>query len=110
MRLPNAERAVIRIEKLTDYSLNPWHEGGKHKARVFRSALGVTIDDADWLREEILELVLETDARPGRTSGFGQKYIVDILIEHGEQKATVRTTWMIDSSADFPHLTSCYVI
>src|SRR5713226_9416921 len=103
MRLPNADRAVVRIEKLVDYSLNPWHEGGKHKARVFRSTLGITIDDADWLREKILELVLETDALPGARSVFGQKYVVDILIEHGGRKAAVRTTWMIDKGVELPH-------
>jgi hypothetical protein len=51
MKLPNAERAVVDIAKLQDYSLNPAHDVGKHKARVFRSALGLTISDADWLRE-----------------------------------------------------------
>ena len=44
-KLPNAERAVVDIAKLRDYSLNPTHDVGKHKARVFRSALGLTVDD-----------------------------------------------------------------
>lgn len=41
MRLPNPERAVVEIAKLTDYCLNPMHEDGKHKARVFAAALGL---------------------------------------------------------------------
>jgi hypothetical protein len=45
-KLPNAERAVVEIEKLRDYSLNPGHDEGKHKARVFRAALGFTRADA----------------------------------------------------------------
>ena len=33
-KLPNADRAVVDLGKLRDYSLNPLHEVGKHKARV----------------------------------------------------------------------------
>ena len=110
MRLPNADRAVVKIQKLTEYSLNPWLDAGKHKARVFRAALGITIDDAEWLREQILESVREAEASPGGISVFGQKYVVDILLKKGERKAVVRTTWMIDHGTDFPRLTSCYIL
>jgi hypothetical protein len=47
MQLPNAERAVIDIVKLTDYYLSPDHPRGRHKARVFASALGMTASEAD---------------------------------------------------------------
>jgi hypothetical protein len=50
MILPNAERAVVDIRKLRDYCLNPLHEEGKHKARLFMAALGMTDKDADGLR------------------------------------------------------------
>lgn len=49
MRLPNLEHAVIDIEKLRAYVLNPLHPEGRHKARVFLAALGVSADDATWL-------------------------------------------------------------
>lgn len=39
MKLPNAENAVVSIEKLRDYSLNPNHPEGKHKARAFLEKL-----------------------------------------------------------------------
>ena len=51
MKLPNAPRAVVDIAKLRDYSLNPKHPEGKHKARVFAAALDLGIADATWLRE-----------------------------------------------------------
>ena len=41
MLLPNAEKAVVDISKLRDYCLNPNHEVGKHKARVFSAALNL---------------------------------------------------------------------
>ena len=55
MRLPNAEHAAIDIEKLKDYCLNPEHPKGKHKARVFYEKLGLTRNDAELLRELVLE-------------------------------------------------------
>lgn len=68
MKLPNAERAVVRLEKLTEYSLNPAHDKGGHKARVFASASGITIDDAEWLREECLRVAREGEATQTKTS------------------------------------------
>ena len=34
MRLPNADRVVVDVVRLRDYSLNPTHGKGRHKARV----------------------------------------------------------------------------
>ena len=62
MRLPNSHSAVVEIEKLRDYSLNPIHPVGKHKARVFRAALGITNGEAEWLRERALEAAVTDDA------------------------------------------------
>jgi hypothetical protein len=44
MKVPNAERAIVEIEKLRDYCLSESHPRGKHKARVFASVLGITTD------------------------------------------------------------------
>ena len=54
--LPNGDRAIVDIAKLTDYCLNPQHEDGKHKARVFASALGLGREDAEWnsLRDRLV--------------------------------------------------------
>ena len=109
MKLPNAERAVIEIEKLLTYSLNPEHEVGKHKATVFRAALGITLDDAGWLREIILQKVVDAEAVRGPASPFGEKYVVDMEVERAGRKAIVRTAWIVEAGIDFPRLTSCYV-
>ena len=45
MIIPNAERAAVDIRKLHDYCLNPDHDEGKHKARLFHKALGMTAQD-----------------------------------------------------------------
>ena len=50
MKLPNGDRAEISTEKLRLYCLNPNHSSGKHKARVFQSALGITTENVDRLK------------------------------------------------------------
>ena len=109
MRLPNPHKAVVALEKLRDYSLNPSHPLGKHKARVFGSALGLTRDDASWLRERALEIAATDDAVPWLTSVFGDKYIIDSVLHHGGKAAVVRFCWIVEFGTDFPRLTSCYV-
>ncbi|KHE91343.1 MAG: hypothetical protein K8F52_10460 [Candidatus Scalindua rubra] len=42
MKIPNAEYAVVDIRKLCDYCLSSIHDEGKHKARLFKSTLGIT--------------------------------------------------------------------
>jgi hypothetical protein len=65
MKLPNADHAVVEIEKLRDYCLSTTHPRGRHKARVFALVLGITADDVEELREAILSAVLlEMPRRP----------------------------------------------
>ena len=63
MTIPNAEHAVVDIRKLRDYCLNPMHDEGQHKARLFAIALGMTTDDAEDLRALLLQAVKTADAQ-----------------------------------------------
>ena len=114
MRLPNAENAVVDIEKLRDYCLNPEHPDGKHKARVFFAKLGITKDDAESLRQAILEGILLADAVEQVRTSYGRRFAVDLLISKGEgivlARAVVRTAWMIREEEDSPHLTTCFCL
>ena len=49
-KLPNRNNAVVSLEKFTEYLLNPEHPTGRHKARVFKAALGLTLENAEFLR------------------------------------------------------------
>ncbi len=91
MQIPNASNAVVDIRKLRDYCLNIEHNEGKHKARKFSSILGMTADDAEDLRQIILEIVKTQEAKLGRRDEFGQRYTIDFLLEWQDQRATIRT-------------------
>jgi hypothetical protein len=109
MQLPNSHKAIVEIEKLRDYSLNPNHPVGQHKARVFRAALGIKLNDAEWLCERALKIASTDDAQRSAPSVFGDKYVIDSVIEREGKSAIVRFSWIIEYGTDFPRLTSCYV-
>lgn len=79
MKLPNADRAVVEIEKLRDYCLSSSHPRGRHKARVFVTALGITADDAEELKQAVLSAVLTEEATPTERDEYGQRYILLIF-------------------------------
>lgn len=109
MTLPNADQAVVEIQKLRDYCLNPTHPRGKHKARVFESALGLTEDDAERLREELLAAVQKNDAKRLFEDEYGVRYQVEFKMGVASNHATIRSVWIVRSNESFPKLATCYV-
>ncbi len=110
MLLPNVERAFIDRRKLADYSLDPTHPVGRHKAAVFRDALGFGVSDAETLLEIALRAVRIHEAVAGRRDEFGQRYTVDFPVTTPIGSATVRSAWIVRTSEDFPRLTTCFVL
>ncbi|NUM75616.1 hypothetical protein HUU40_14745 [candidate division KSB1 bacterium] len=109
MKIPNAERATIDIRKLRDYCLDPTHDEGKHKARLFAAALGMTADDADDLCDMLLRaIVTHDDARLGRSDRYGQRYLLDFMMEWRGRRAMVRSGWIMEHGKDIPRLTTCF--
>ncbi len=108
--IPYADRAVIDIRKLRDYCLNPAHDEGRHKARVFAAALGLTLIDAEALRAILLDIVLTHEAQLDDRDAYGQRYIVDFWLDwHGKQ-AQGRSGWLLEHGSMTPRLTSCKVL
>jgi len=64
VKLPNAEEAIVEIEKLRDYSLSPDHPVGKHKARVFEASLGLRREHAQETLERLHAAHSATNACP----------------------------------------------
>ncbi|MGH9609017.1 MAG: DUF6883 domain-containing protein [Bryobacteraceae bacterium] len=108
-KLPNPDRATVDIAKLRDYCLNPNHEDGKHKARVFASALRIRQAQAGWLRDRLLLAAKSEEVVMIGESRFGKLYVLDFLVTTSFRSAIVRSGWIVRASEDFPRLTTCYV-
>ena len=107
--LPNAEHAMVQLSKLRDYVLNPQHPEGRHKARVFRSALGLIVDDAEELQRALLQAARLHEALPAGNDQFGSRYRVDFEMVRQSRSARIRSLWIVTPD-NIPRLTSCYVL
>ena len=110
MKMPNPQRAVADIEKLQQYCLNPQHPRGRHKARLFGAALGLTLSHAEDFRDALLRAAATYDATPTERDDYGQRYVVDFTMSGPAGQARVRSIWIVRRHEDFPRLTSCYVL
>lgn len=107
-KLPNGASAVIPIEKLVGYCLNPNHSSGKHKARVFASALGIRADNAEDLQQLIALAAIEGEVIQQDSTAFGQLYKVDwVIINH--DSLVLRTLWEIRTGQSVPRLISAFI-
>ena len=109
MLLPNGDRAIVDIRKLRDYCLNPDNPRGTRKARVFRSALGMTKVDAPSLRRRLLEVAASEQAQLGELDRFGERYTIDFELRRGARHVVARSGWIILTDETVPRLTTCYV-
>jgi hypothetical protein len=109
-RLPNGDRAILDIRKLEDYCLSPSHPRGRHKARVFRAALGLRRDDAAWLRATLLEAAATGEAVPVSTDAWGTHWQLDVVITRHRKRAMVRRLWIVRTDEDLPRLVTCWVV
>ena len=109
MKLPNAEQAVVDVEKLTDYCLSSDHPRGKHKARVFQSACGLTAEHAELVRAQLREAAEVGDAVEVGSDVHGQRFVIEYPIQGPAGAAHVRTAWIIRQDEDFPRFVSAYV-
>lgn len=110
MKLPNSDRAIIDDQKLTGYCLNPNHADGQHKANVFQSALGISLDDVEELKAALREAVWICDATLGKSNQYGRRYVIDFSMTRLEKRAVIRSVWIVRYDEDFPRLVTCYVL
>ncbi len=119
MFLPENEKAIVDIAKLRDYCLNPNHPVGKHKAKVFASALGFTAEDAGRLRQMLFNAALLDQAVVKEKDQYGQRYQIDFAINLysldavgivTEGVVVIRSAWIVLINEVLPRLTTCYVL
>ncbi len=110
MKLPNGEHASLGT-KLGDYVLNPFHRHGQHKARVFESALGITLANQEVLARALLAAAKDSnDFAASGDNGFGETYTLRFRLTVEKGSATVLSAWIIRHNEDFPRLTTCFIL
>ena len=87
MKLRNAERAAVDVDRLRNYCLSLEHRRGCHKARVFKSSLGITQDHAEILRKALLAAALNLNW--SRSTGPG---ICRASMGHGRSQSCADRT------------------
>ena len=113
--LPNSENAIIEDSKLKEYALNPESDAGRHKARVFQSALGFNLTNWQLLKQSILENLPHQAAQVKGETAFGKKYTVELhLTGPNRNTVPVLTVWQFDRQpdgtlSDMPRLVTLYV-
>jgi hypothetical protein len=110
MKLPNAEQAIVEMSKLVGYCLSSTHFRGRNKARVFQSALGLTVDDAIELQETLKQAARDHHAVEGASDSHGIRYIIDFEMTRNGRTATIRSSWIVPAEDASPRMLTCYVL
>lgn len=110
MKLPNGSQAAIDSRKVTDYCLSPDHEDGQHKAHLFSTMLGLTLDNADLLLNALRIAATTGDATLGKQDQYGQRYVIDFPFTGPSGAATIRSAWIISPNSSVPRLVTCYIL
>src|SRR5262245_41222020 len=110
MRLPSGNLAIIDPRKIVNYCLSKDHEDGQHKAHLFASIVGLTVEHADQLLEALRNAAAVGDAALGKQDDYGQRYSIDFELTGPRGTATIRSAWIIRRSETVPRLVTCYIL
>ena len=108
--LPNPAGAILDLRKIEEYCLSPTHPRGRHKARVFREALGLGQVDAEWLRAVVLERIWRAEAVELGGDDLGARWRVDIRVARHDKAVVVRTIWIVRTGEQMPRFVTCWVM
>jgi uncharacterized protein DUF6883 len=109
MRLPNGHAAIIEFAKIRDYCLSPIHLRGRHKARVFFSALGMTSAHSNELCAALAGAARDGAASIGESDSYGTRYMIDFELTRNDRRAMIRSWWIIRSGENVPRFVTCFV-
>ena len=110
MKLPKGNQVKPEqiIDKLITYALNKDHKDGQHKARLFKSKLGITLDNKEILVTTLIKVAEEDDYIFTQNSQYGQKYVIDFYLTTNVGSSKIRSAWIIPFDDDYPRLTTVY--
>jgi hypothetical protein len=107
---PTTASVRIDLRKLRDSCLDPSHPRSRHKARVFKAALGLERRDASWLEAAIRAGVVGAEAVSEARDERGSRWRADLLLQHQGRFALVRTVWQVSPDGSMSRLVTCYIL
>ena len=108
MNLPNAEKAVVEREKITEYLLNPAHRFGASKARFF-TRFGFRREQWEQLAEALHIHGQSHEVKRVCETGFGPRYEVEGRLSAPDGRTPlVRSVWQRDHTVVAPRLITAY--
>jgi filamentous hemagglutinin len=109
--LPYRERATIELQKLRDYVLNPKHEIGRHKARIFKAFLGIEQRHAESLAAVIKGTLARAAAEKGTHDRYGERWTTyHEIVGVNANVAIVSVGWILRTENPMnPVFLTCYI-
>lgn len=108
MKLPNADLAVISLDKLVEYLLNVEHDRGGSKARLLLE-FGYSRENWQRLEGDIRRFHLSADVKFVRETAYGTRYEISQVLETPNGRTLrLRTVWQTDKGMDYPRLITLF--
>ena len=108
MKLPNANRAIVNREKITEYLLCSAHPDGYSKS-VFFAQFGFTLERWKIFAESLCNHGATHKVAKVVESAYGTRYSIDGSIKTPDgRNPKVRTVWIIEKHAVIPRLITAY--
>jgi hypothetical protein len=108
MTVPNADRAIIAVEKLAAYLLNVSHRRGGPKARLLLS-VGYRSDNPQSLESDLRVQHLSLEVTRAHENAYGIVYEIEGPIKTPSGR-TLRfcSVWQVDAGTDVPRFITMY--
>ena len=107
MRLPYGDTAIVPLEKITEYLLNPSHEDGGSKAAFF-ARFGFRRDAPHVLELALLHLAKTADMTEVIFK-FGRKYVGRGMLRCPDgRRVEVITVWVLRDNQPPPFFVTAY--
>ncbi len=108
--LPNGDRVNREqiASKLATYVLNDNHDEGQHKSRLFKSILGISLENQSLLEDALIQAAQQREIVYSATTQYGEKFVLDFSMATEIGIASVRSVWIIRNEENHPRLITAY--
>ncbi len=108
MKVPNAQRAIIDVEKLQRYILSPAHPVGRFKAAFFRQ-FGYSAENWEEFERHLRGQILPRDVSRVEDTPYGRKFVVEgPLVNPAGEVMQIITVWVILKKESVPRFVTAY--